>query len=486
MLFESLFQNAKQEPQQLAVIDDHARYTYGQLAAKTAGLGMYLSFQTSQPRVGLLLPPSGAFVVSFYATLLAGKTVVPINYLLSDREIGHVIKDSGIDTVVTVPFFLARLKDMALNVIDLTKLPQNPPAIEPQFPKPAPDDVAVLLYTSGTSGLPKGVLLTYENLQSDVDLAIQYANLQHRHIFLGIIPLFHSFGMTAMMLAPIQLGATIIYIARFSPVATLNAIREHKASIIFGIPSMFASVLRLKDARPEDFSHIYAIIAGGEPLPQALREGFEQRFRIPLYEGYGLTETSPVVALNTPEAHKPASVGRPMPGVQVKITDDDERQLPVGQNGEVWLKGPMIMKGYHNLPDETAKALTDDRYFKTGDLGMIDADGFLHITGRKKDLIIVAGEKAVPREIEEVLMRHPAVAEAAVIGKKDPQRGEVVAAFVIPKEGETVKPDDLRDFARGQGLAQWKVPRDITIVPDLPRSPIGKVLKRVLMEQANA
>ena len=485
MLFEPLFANAQRDPEHLAIVDDHGQYTYQQLAAMAAGLGMYLSFQTSQPRVGLLLPPGAGFVASFYGTLLAGKTAVPINYLLGDKEIAHIIQDSAIDTVVTVPFFLPRLAEQRLNVVDLSKLPRNPPAIKPTFPSPSPDDVAVLLYTSGTSGMPKGVLLTYGNLQSDIDAAIEHAALQTRHTFLGIIPLFHSFGLTAMMLAPLQLGATIIYLARFSPVATIKAIREHKASLIFGIPSMFAALLRLKDATPADFAHVYALISGGEPLPSTLREAFKQRFGVPLYEGYGLTETSPVVSLNTPQVNRPGSVGKMVPGAQIRIVDDAGNARSQGQIGEVWLKGPMIMKGYHNLPGETAAALTADGYFKTGDLGMVDPDGFVHITGRKKDMIIVSGEKAYPREIEEALMRHPAVADAAVVGKKDPGRGEVVVAFVMPKEGQTVQPDELRDFARNNGLAQWKVPREVFVVPDLPRSPTGKVLKRELVQQVN-
>ena len=486
MLFEPLFTHAERQPEYVAVVDDHGRYTYKQLAAMAAGLGMYLSFQTRQPRVGLLLPPSAAFVASFYGTLLAGKTVVPINYLLGEKEISHIIQDSAIDTVVTIPFFLNRLKDLPLNVIDLAKLPQNPPAIKPHFPSPSPTDVAVLLYTSGTSGMPKGVLLTYENLQSDVDAAIEHAALKHQHTFLGIIPLFHSFGITAMMLAPIQLGATIIYIARFSPVATLNAIREHKASIVFGIPSMFAALARLKDAKPDDFSHIYAMISGAEPLPTAVREAVKQRFNIPIYEGYGLSETSPVVSLNVPHNNRPGSVGQMVPRAEAKIVDDEGKTLPTDQIGEIWLKGPMIMKGYHNLPNETAAVLTADGYFKTGDLGKVDSDGYLHITGRKKDMIIVAGEKAFPREIEEILMQHESIAEAAVVGKKDPQRGEVVVAFVIPKEGQTVKPDELREFARTHNLAQWKIPREIFIVTELPRNPTGKVLKRELVEKLNA
>lgn len=486
MLFEPLFAHATQTPQEIAVIDEAGPHTYQQVAAMAAGLGLYLSFQTQQPRVGLLLPPGVGYVVSFYATLLAGKSVVPINYLLGDREIAHVIADSGIDTVVTIPQLAGRLKETPLKVIDLTQLRGVPEGITPRFPSPRADDMAVLMYTSGTSGLPKGVILTYGNLQSNVDAAIEYAALQHKHKFLGIIPLFHAFGMTAMMIAPIQLGSTVIYIARFSAVAALNAIKEHKVSILFGVPSMFNAILHLKSAKPEDFESFYAMISGGEPLPSAVREGFQTRFKTTIYEGYGLTETSPVVSLNTPQTHRAGSVGKPVPGVQTRIVADDGSDLGIEQSGEVWFKGPMIMQGYHNLPNETAAALTADGYFKTGDLGKFDADGFLYITGRKKDLIIVAGEKAVPREIEETLMRHPDLADVAVLGKKDPSRGEVVVAFVIPKEGHTPTPDSLREFCRQQALAPFKVPREVFVVQEFPRSPTGKVLKRVLAEKLNA
>ena len=487
MLFEPLFAHAKDQPQELAVIDDRGQYTYQQLAAMSAGLGMYLSFQTKKPRVGILLPASAAFAASFYGTLLAGKSVVPINFLLGDREIAHVIADSEIDTVVTIPQLAGKLKDERLKIVDLMQLPQTPPmSITPKFPSVTAGDLAVLMYTSGTSGLPKGVMLTYGNIQSDVNAAIEAAQLQHRHKFLGVIPLFHAFGMTAMMLAPIQLGSTVIYTARFSPVAALNAIKEHGVSLMFGVPSMFGAIAHLKNASAQDFKTIYALISGGEPLPHALREGFKKRFDTTIYEGYGLTETAAVATLNAPQDSRPGSVGKPVPGLQIKIAGDDGNALPQGQTGEVWLKGPMIMQGYFNLPDETAAALTGDGFFKTGDLGHVDKDGFLFITGRKKDLIIIAGEKAAPREIEEMLMRHPTVAEAAVIGRKDPSRGEAIVAFVTARENQKPEERALRDFCREQGLMQWKIPKEIRVVDDLPRSPTGKVLKRVLAEQLDA
>jgi long-chain acyl-CoA synthetase len=500
MLIEPLLAHAAQVPNDIAVHDENGTRTFGQLAAAAARIAQLLAGTTNRPSVGLMLPAGAGFVASFYGTLLAGKSVVPINFLLGEKEIAHVIADSGIDTIITIPQLSGKFNVPGLKVIDLVELaklavasgraPQALSrealeALKSRLPNLKSDDMAVLMYTSGTSGLPKGVVLTFNNLQSDVDACIEHARLEHKHKFLGVIPLFHAFGMTAMMLAPIQLGSTVIYMARFSAVGALNAIREHGVSLMFGVPSMLAAIAHLKSAVADDFKTIYAMISGGEPLPARLREVFQQRFGLNLFEGYGLTETSPVVSLNTPQAHRAGSVGKPLRVVEVKIADENGGALPAGQSGEVWLRGPMIMKEYFKLPRETEAALTPDRFFKTGDLGMLDAEGFLYITGRKKDLIIVAGEKVAPREVEEMLMGHPTVAEAAVVGKKDAGRGEQVVAFVIGREGQELKAEVLRDFCRERGLAQWKIPREFHFPKDLPRSPTGKVLNRVLAEEVN-
>ena len=496
MLFEPIFANAKRDPSRVAVVDDRGQYTTAELAQKVAGLSMLFAAQTKQPRVGLLLPTGVGFAASFYAALVAGKTAVPINFLLGEREIGHIIKDSGIDTIVSAPPLAERLKGLPIKVIDLTALPQPPAAAGQAAPSPAPqmpplpspkaDDIAVLMYTSGTSGLPKGVLLSYGNLADDVAACIEQAQLKGEHKFLGILPLFHSTGLLATLIAPTELMAMVLYQARFSPVAVMKAIREHQLTVLIAVPSMYGALARLKEAGPDDLRHVYAAVSGGEPLPSNVAAAFEQKFAQPIYEGYGLTETIGPIAFNVPGHRKAGSVGRLAPGASARVVGDDGSELPQGQDGEVWLKGPMIMKGYHNLPNDTAEALTPDGYFKTGDVGHLDADGYLYITGRKKDLIIVAGEKAVPREIEEMLLTHPAVAQAAVLGKKDGSRGEVVVAFVIPKEGQEVKPEELRDHCRQHGLMQWKIPREVFVVNELPMSPTGKVLKRVLAERLAA
>jgi long-chain acyl-CoA synthetase len=388
MLFESLFKHADARPHEIAVTDDTGSYSWQQLAAAAAGLGMYLSVQTDRPRVGLLLPTGMGFAASFYGTLLAGKTVVPINFLLGEKEVQHIIKDSDIDTIVSIPLLSARLKDTPLKIVDLQQLQKMAPppgAVTPKFPDVKADDLCVLMYTSGTSGLPKGVQISYGNLSSDVDSAIEHAQLKGSHRFLGIVPLFHSTGLLATLVAPVKLGAQMVYQARFSPTAVMKAIREQQISLVVAVPSMYGALARLKEAGPDDVKSLYAAISGGEPLPSNIRDAWQKKFGIPIYEGYGLTETIGPIAFNVPGAIKGGAVGKIIPNAEVRITDEEGKGVPNrGDTGEVWLRGPMIMKGYHNLPDETAKAMTADGYFKTGDLGHIDPEGYLHITGRKK------------------------------------------------------------------------------------------------------
>lgn len=492
MLLRSLLKHAVQKPDAVAVIDDRGEQTWRQLLHSAAGVAAAVS-RSKANAVGILLPASAAFVSSFYGTLLAGKIVVPINFLMGDREINHIISDSEIDTILTAPPLAARLASIpGVNAIDLAALgtPDAPTVaaageiIARVTATPfSGKKIATYLYTSGTSGLPKGVVLTHENIQSDVDAAIAHAQLKGEHNFLGIIPLFHSTGLLATMIAPVTLGACTRYIARFSPVATYKAIRDHKVSVMGAVPSMYGALLRLKDAPAEDFASLYAPISGGEPLPSTVREGFLQKFGKHLMEGYGLTETCGPVCFNAPHSHKPGTVGKAVPNAEIRITDENGQGVPSGQVGEVWLRGPMIMQGYHNLPNETFACLTPDGYFKTGDLGTLDADGFLTITGRKKEMIIVAGEKVYPREVEELIAQHPGVAEVAVLGKKDESRGEIVVAFIVPREGHTLTEDAIRDFCREKGLINWKTPREVFLVPSLPVSPTGKVLKRVLAEQ---
>jgi long-chain acyl-CoA synthetase len=305
------------------------------------------------------------------------------------------------------------------------------------------------------------------------------------HHFLGLAPLFHSTGFTGTLLAPIHLGSPVTYLGRFSPVATAKAIRDQKCDIIIGVPAMYGAMLGLKSVTADDFAHTYAVICGGEPLPGNIRAAFEQKFGKTLLQGYGLSETCGPIAVNAPHAQREGSVGQIIPQGKVRIVDEHNQPLAVGQTGEILLGGPTIMHGYLKLPEASAEALTADGFFRTGDLGHVDQDGFLFITGRAKDMIIVSGEKLAPRELEEMLIKLPSVAEAAVVGKKDESRGEVPVAFVVAREGQTVDVNALKEHLKGQNVPNWKLPREIHVVDTLPRSPTGKVLKRDLAARLN-
>ena len=507
MLLDALQRNARQRPDAIAVVDDRGTTTWAQLDARARKLAKVIRGQTSRPHVGVLLPSGAAFVTAFYATLYAGRVPVPLNFLLGERETLHVLKDSGVDLVLTVDLLLKKVdagkavQASGVHVLDLLTLKPTLGLILRQLlPLPAskrgPDDLATILYTSGTSGLPKGVELTHGNLQRDADACISHVGLDRPdnptgrggadHTFLGIVPLFHSTGLLATMIAPVTLGATAVYIARFSPAGTLKAIREHDVSVMAGVPSMYNAIARLKEAVPDDFCRLYMPLSGGEPLPARVREALDARFKCALMEGYGLTETCGPACVNHPGAHRPGSVGKPIPGAEFRVVDDDGRPLPQGQIGEIHIRGPMVFRAYHNLPAETAAAKTGDGFFRTGDLGMIDADGFVFITGRKKDMLIVSGENVYPREIEETIARLPGVAEAAVVGRPDEMRGEVPVAFVIAADGATVSAEAVKAGCRDAGLPNYKIPRDVLVVDDLPRSPTGKVLKRELVTRLEA
>ncbi len=502
MLLQPLIDNAKARPDAKAVVDERGATTWGELLKKAKKLGKVLRTKTRRPNIAVLLPAGGGFVTTFYATMLAGKVVVPVNFLLGEKETRHVLKDSEVDLVISVKPLLDRLdcgkavraaaEAGEVQVLDLLSFKPNLKAILAQLrPLPSPkrdaDALAAILYTSGTSGLPKGVCLTHGNLDSDAKACITHARLDrvgHEHVFLGVVPLFHSTGLLATMLAPVALGATTVYTQRFSPAGTIKAIREHGVTVMAAVPSMYNAISRVKDAGPADFAKMYAPISGGEPLPGRVRETFRRRFDADLMEGYGLTETCGPICVNMPHAHKPGSVGQLIPGCDVKIIGDNGEAVGAGETGEIWIRGPMIFNGYLNLPDQTQQAKTSEGYFKSGDLGHVDGDGYVFITGRAKDMLIVSGENVYPREIEEAMTEMDGIDEAAVVGRPDESRGEVPVAFVIAAEGHAVDIEAVKVFLRDEkNLPNFKVPREVRVVDDLPRSPTGKVLKRELVEQ---
>lgn len=495
-LLWSILRQAVRRRGEVAVVDDRRKWRYGDLLGGSMFLAEAIEATTSARQVGLLLPTSGAFVAALLGTWMARRAVVPLNYLLARDELAYVIADSGIDTVLTVGPMLdfiggpevipAGVRVVKLEDLDYTGFP---PLRWP--PLPRSDELAALLYTSGTSAKPKGVMLTHGNLECNVRASIAHARINEGNCFLGVLPQFHSFGLTALTLVPLAAGSRVVYAARFVPKKIVELIREERPDVVMFVPSMYGALLSVKEATAADFSSIVVAISGGEPLPNAVLEEFTGRFNVMLLEGYGLTETSPVLTWSTPWATRPHSVGTALPGVSVLIVDEDGRPTPTGRDGEILVAGPSIMKGYYRLPEQTRAVFVEmdvadqrgergaRRWFRTGDIGHVDAEGFVYITGRKKEMLKVAGEIVFPREIEEVLNQHPAVRASAVIGKVDGLRGEVPFAFVEVCEGERFDETALRSFCR-ERLAGYKVPRTIRAVDALPRNPTGKVLKRQL------
>jgi len=480
-LFE---RTAKSKPSNIAVVEDTRRWTFAELSNDVDRIAALLKERVKGDTVGVLLLNSQAYVATMLAIWKAGKTAVPLNYLLPPADLGFIIKDSGMSCLVSSQFFSQALAAIRPLFGDRGVILM---ADEPSFTAAQSEvgtseyrDPALFLYTSGTTGRPKGVILTHDNLIANVQSCQQAGEFGERDAFLCLLPFFHTYAITGTFLLPLLSGSSMVLVDRFQATKVLGLIQENKISVFLAIPSMYR-VLAATEG-DYDVSSVRFPISGGEPLPLAIYTAFEKRFNVPIYEGYGQTEAAPVVTLNTPGNNKPGTIGRALPDVEVAIWDDQNQVLATGEIGEIMVRGRNVMPGYHHLPEETAKTITDG-WLHTGDLGKLDTDGFITITGRKKDLIISAGENIYPREIEEVLVQHPKVKEVAVIGVKDDVRGEVPKAFVIAREEMTLEEKELRSFCR-EHLANYKVPKHFEIVADLPRTPTGKVLKRMLSAKA--
>ncbi len=492
-LLRPILARAIKQPLSIAITDDQRAYTYAKLAGGACFVAREIKQATDAKHVGILLPTSGAFPVTFLGAWLAGKVPVPLNYLLNKDELEYVIRDSDIDTIITSSKMLDFLggPDVipdGIKILELEKVSFKgiPPLRFP--PNPSDDELAVLLYTSGTSGKPKGVMLSHGNLQSNVLAAVEHAGLTHADTFLGVLPQFHSFGLTVLTLLPLYIGARVVYTARFVPRKIIGLIEKHHPDVFIAVPSMYGALLSVKSASPDSFKSIRLAVCGAEPLSDAIYEAFKDRFNVNLLEGYGLTETSPGCNWSTPDRNKRYSVGPALPGVGNFILDEQNNLLPPNQDGEIILTGPNLMKGYYKLDDKTAEVITEItppgtsqpvRAFRTGDIGKVDEDGFLYITGRKKEMLIVGGENVFPREIEEVLNTHPSVAASAVIGKQDDMRGEVPIAFVELNEDSEFDEPSIRNHCR-DNLAQFKVPKEVHRLDTLPRNPTGKIMRREL------
>lgn len=487
MLVAALLAANRSCPDRLAVDDGRLSLTYRRLTRVARVFRDLVQKETQRDRVGIMLPAGAAFPAVFFGTLWASKIAVPLNFLLNPQELEFVVKDAGLDVIFTIRHFADTVERLPARAIFLEDLALKRRVFFagwrrlPAEPTVDPDALAVLLYTSGTTAQPKGVELSTRNLHSNAADSLATLNITRTTRFLNILPPFHVFGLTGNVLIPVLIQGTVYALPRFSPAEVVRTLQEQQITAVLAVPSMWAALLRTKSADADTFRTLQLTFSGGEPLPESVRAGFAERFGVELHEGYGLTETSPIISACLPNAGRAGTVGCPIRNVEVKIVSDEGESLPAGADGEVLVKTPGLMRGYHHRPEETAAVITPEGWFRTGDIGHLDADGFLKLTGRSKELLIIGGENVFPGEIEAVLASHPKVLEAAVIGVPDPSRGEAPVAFVTPAGEEPVTEDELRQFAR-QSLAGFKVPKRIHIHADLPRGPTGKILKRRLSE----
>ena len=432
-------------------------------------------------RVGVMLPNVPQFAFAYYGVLRAGGVVVPMNVLLKQREVAFYLSDPGAKLLLAWHDF-AEAADAGAARVGVECLLVRPGAFEELLgaaPAPAGDvaqraggDTAVILYTSGTTGTPKGAELTHANLSRNVEVVQQLFGLRADDVVLGALPLFHSFGQTCGLNACVAAGASLALVPRFDASLVLETIQGDRVTVFQGVPTMYAALMNHRARECFDCSSLRVCVSGGAALAVEVLRGFEAAFGCVILEGYGLSETSPVACFNHPDRERvPGSIGTPVEGVEMRLADVHDGV------GEIAIRGHNVMKGYWNRPDATAETIDADGWLHTGDMARVDEEGRFFIVDRKKDLIIRGGYNVYPREVEEVLYEHPAVREAAVVGLAHPELGEEIGAAVAVKEGADVGPDELRGFVRDQ-VAAYKYPRHVWLVAELPKGPTGKILKR--------
>jgi long-chain acyl-CoA synthetase len=440
-------------------------------------------------RIVVMLSNCPEVLQSYSGILRMGAVVVPVIFLLNAVEVRHVLRDSGARIAITSPELAPKLEDWDGEVVLvggeapgatswealLSGQPDGFTIVERRD-----DDIAVILYTAGTTGRPKGVALSHRNLESNARAAAALFELDREQWNLAVLPLSHSYGLTLLHSGHL-LGTRAVLLRWFTPRLVLETIQQYRVQSMAGVPTMFVYLLQYPETELFDTSSVKHWGSGAAPLPVEIVEPFERRFGGRMLEGYGLTEASPIVAAHRYSGvRKLGSVGQPIPGVEVRILDDEDRALPTGQIGEIGVRGPNVMLGYYGLPDETARTLRNG-WLHTGDMGRLDEDGYLYVVERKKDLIIRGGFNVYPREVEDVLYGHPKIAEAAVIGVRDPLMGEEVVACVVVKQGMELTASEVIAFCQ-ERLAKYKCPREVRFLPSLPKSPVGKILRKALRE----
>ncbi len=479
--------SAERSPDAVALKLDDTEVTYAMLDEGSARVAGMLGSMGVEPGdcVGIMLPNVPYFPIAYYGVLRAGATVVPMNVLLKERETGFYLKDPKAKVVIAWGDFgeaaEAGAKEAGAECVLVVpgefekKLAEHDPVTE--VVDRDDDDTAVILYTSGTTGTPKGAELTHASMRKNAEVSVALFGIADDAMILGALPLFHSFGQTCGLNATMVAGGCLTMIPRFDPDKALEIIERDKVNVFEGVPTMFGAMLHAKSADGANTKSLKVCASGGSAMPVEVMKAFEDKFGCKVLEGYGLSETSPVASFNHPDKErKPGSIGTPIEGVEMKLFDEDGKEVAEGEVGEIVIKGHNVMKGYLNREEATAEAIKDG-WFHSGDLAKKDEDGFYFIVDRKKDMIIRGGYNVYPREIEEVLYEHEAVREAAVVAVPHPELGEEVGAAVALKEGKEASVEELQAFVK-EHVAAYKYPRRVWLVDELPKGPTGKILKR--------
>jgi long-chain acyl-CoA synthetase len=480
--------SAAKAPDSPAVRLGEATLTYAELDDRSARLATLLREQGLRPgdRVGVMLPNVLEFPIAYYGVLRAGCVVVPMNVLLKRREIAFYLEDSGSKLLLAWHGFAAEAGDGAADAgVELIEVEPEGFAALLAEREPTPgladtdaDDTAVILYTSGTTGKPKGAELTHSNLLRNADVSSRTTSeIAAGDVVFGGLPLFHSFGQTVSMNASLMVGACLTLVPKFDPGEALATMQRDGVTHFYGVPTMYGALLHHPGREDYDTSALRICITGGASMPVEVLRGFEDAFGAIVLEGYGLSETSPVSSSNHPDRErKPGSIGTPLEGVEMRVVDEDDNEVAQGEVGEIVIRGHNIMKGYWQRPDATAEAMRGG-WFHSGDMARVDQEGYFYIVDRKKDLIIRGGYNVYPREVEEVLYEHPQIREAAVIGVPHDQWGEEIGAAVVLHDGEELAPAEVSAYVK-ERIAAYKYPRLVWFVEELPKGPTGKILKR--------
>ncbi len=518
-------------PHQIAVLFYGRRITYRELSDLVHRFANALIGLGVRPgdRVALLLPNCPQFVIAYFGAWKAGAVVTPVNPLYTPKEIAYQLNDAGAETIVTLSRFYPRVQAargetplrrvIATTIKEYMGMPTRwlytllkerkagdrvPVAPEdyrwanllrradpsPPSVRVEPEDLALLQYTGGTTGVPKGAMLTHYNLVANITQArawIQAVVREGQESILCVLPFFHLYGIAACLHLAILLGATMILLPRWDVNEVLKTIHRLRPTLFPGVPTMYIAINHHPERHKYDLSSLRFCLSGAAPLPAEVQQEFERLSGCRMVQGYGMTEASPVTHLTPLVGETPLrSTGLPVPNTDACIVDVETGQqiLPPGQEGEIIVRGPQVMKGYWRMPTETANVLRDG-WLHTGDIGYMDERGFFYVVDRKKDMIISGGAKVFPREVEEVLYQHPGVREVAIVGVPDPYWGEAVKAYIVPREGATLTEEEIIRFCK-ERLAAYKVPKYVEFRNELPKTLVGKVLRRMLREEASA